>query len=214
ESETKMRSLIIGLMLYAEDSSIEEKCMRMFEQGVEQIDPELRHLVIGAAVKYSTDNTVITKLLDTYKTTSSADLRDDICSGLTHARNAKQIEILLQAITDSTVVRSQDVFRWFAYLIRSRYAREATWNWLTDNWEWIEKTFSGDKSYDYFPQYAANGLVTREHLAKYKEFFVPKLSVPALNRVIKLGIKEIEGRITTLESDGEAVREKLRSLQL
>src|SRR5690606_41231233 len=58
ESETKMRSLIIGLMLYAEDSSIEEKCMRMFEQGVEQIDPELRHLVIGAAVKYSTDNTV------------------------------------------------------------------------------------------------------------------------------------------------------------
>ncbi len=213
ERDTKLRSLIISLMLYGEDKEVEQRCFELFNTGAESIDPELRPLVISTAVKYAKGTAIISDLLAIHKTTHSADLRDDICAGLTSARDPEQIAMLLDTITDSTIVRRQDAFRWFAYLIRSRYAREATWQWLTSHWEWIESSFASDKSYDYFPQYAASGLMTREQLESYKAFFEPKSHIPALTRAINLGIKEIEGRLDILEKDGDEVRKALVELR-
>lgn len=212
ESDTKLRSLIIGLMLYGEDPAVESHCRKLFEQGIESIDSELRHLVIASRVKSSEDTLIVTDLLKRYQSTHSSDLRDDICAGLTSTKNPAHVTLLLQAMTDSSVVRRQDVFRWFAYLVRNRYARDVTWQWMTSNWDWIETNFAGDKSYDYFPQYAANGLVTRNQLDNYKTFFEPKRRIPALTRAINLGVKEIEGRLDILEADGKAVRARLLEL--
>lgn len=212
ESDTKLRSLIISLMLYGEDSEVETRCLELYASGIETIDPELRHLVIGAAVKRSSDNSLIASLFAQHQATHSADLRDDICAGLTSARKPEQIQHILETITDGAVVRRQDVFRWFAYLIRSRYARNATWEWMVTHWDWIEESFAGDKSYDYFPQYAANGLATRDQLEAYKAFFEPKRRIPALTRAINLGVKEIEGRVSLIESDGPSVRSALSTI--
>ncbi len=110
---------------------------------------------------------------------------------------------------DSSIIRPQDIARWFAYLIRNRYSRTAAWQWLESNWGWVEETFGGDKSYDYFPQYAASGLVTAGQLADYKTLFEPMLDNPSLSRVIKLGITELEARVQLIEKDGPAVRDAL-----
>ena len=123
-----------------------------------------------------------------------------------------QIALLLSVFTDSQTIRQQDLFRWFVYLIRSRYAREATWQWLVAHWEWVTATFAGDKSYDDFPRYAASGLVTQEQLAAYIAFFTPKRGIPALTRTIDLGIKEIQARVTLLERDSPAVIAALKNL--
>lgn len=212
ESDTKLRSLVLGMMLYGEDADALTRANELFKQGVETIDPEVRSLVISSAVRYATDATVITDLLQLYRTTPLVDLREDICAGLASVRNPEHIQQVLANFTDSTVIRSQDIFRWFAYLIRNRYAREATWQWLVDNWQWIEHNFASDKSYDDFPRYAAGGLVTAEQLAHYKAFFQPLASVPALTRAINIGITEIQARVELIERDGEAVREKLAEL--
>jgi aminopeptidase N len=83
---------------------------------------------------------------------------------------------------------------------------------MVENWSWIEEHFASDKSYNDFPQYAAQGLMTREQLVKYVDFFTPKRSIPALTRTIDLGIKEIEGRLDLLERDGDAIRKALQQL--
>lgn len=209
EADTKLRSLILGLMIYSEDSQILGKVDDLYAGGIDAIDPEIRSLVISSVAKRTTDINVITTLLELYRTTPSADLRDDLCAGLTSVMQPDQIALLLQQFTDKDTIKPQDLFRWFAYLIRNRYARTATWQWLTDSWPWIEQTFGGDKSYDDFPRYAAMGLVTRDQLASYQAFFTPKRDIPALTRTIDLGITEIEGRLDLLESDSDAVRERL-----
>ncbi len=211
-SDTKLRSQIIGMMLYGEDTEVTKHAAKLFAAGVESIDPEVRSLVIGTAVRYTHDAQIIADLLQTYRTTASADLRDDICAGLTSVRQPQHVQQLLACYTDSATIRTQDIFRWFAYLVRNRYARDATWQWMIDNWAWIETTFAGDKSYDDFPRYAAGGLVTRQQLANYVDFFRPLASVPALARAISMGITEIQSRVELIERDGEAVREKLAEL--
>lgn len=212
ESDTKLRSLILGLMMYGEDPDVEAECDRLFAGGIERIDPEIRALVLSNIVKRNSDTALINDLLERYRTTQSADLREDICGGLTSARDEAHVKLLLDNLTDAKTIRHQDLFRWFAYLMRSRHARELAWQWMVDNWPWIEQTFAGDKSYDDFPRYSASGLMTREQLEAYIEFFAAKREVPALRRVIELGEKEIRARVELIEADGAAVREKLAAL--
>jgi len=213
ETDTKQRATIIGLMLYSEDSDVIAKAIELYTTTpLENLDPELRSLIIAAAVRHGNDPSIIDTLLGAYGSTSSADLQQDITSGITSTRNAATIEKILSLISADTIIRPQDVVRWFVWTLRNRDGRTLTWQWLRSNWAWIEKTFGGDKSYDYFPRYAAGALITREQLDEYREFFTPMQNNPALSRVITIGIGEIEGRIALIERDSAAVRAALAKL--
>jgi aminopeptidase N len=122
------------------------------------------------------------------------------------------VQKLLSTLTDSSIIRSQDIGRWYVWLLRNRDGRSLAWQWLRDNWTWIEKTFAGDKSYDDYPRYSANSLTTRKHLQEYRDFFTPKQSIPALSRVISMGIGELKGRVELIERDKDAVCQALRDL--
>jgi aminopeptidase N len=212
EEDSKLRAVIIGLMLYSEQPEVLAEAARRFDTtALEQLDPELRSLIISNVVRYG-DIQTVQPLLDTYVATQSAELSQDLCAGLTSTRTPEAISLLLASIKDSSIIRPQDTFRWFAYLMRNRDARAMTWQWLQDNWQWVETTFGGDKSYDDFPRYAAAGLITKEQLAEYNAFFAPKEAIPALTRVIVLGRTEIEARVALIERDEAAVVAALKAL--
>jgi len=213
ENDTKLRSTILGLMVYSEDAPVIAKATALYDaSGLEKLNPELRALVLSTVVRYEVKTDIVSELLTHYKSTHSSEVQDDVASGLTSTKNQAAIDLLLSQLTDKSVIRSQDVFRWFAYMIRGKESRIKTWQWMRDNWIWIEQTFSGDKSFDYFPRYAAAGLVTRTQLQEYIDFFTPKQDDPALTRVIAMGISEIKGRVELIERDGPAVRAALLNL--
>lgn len=211
ESDTKLRSTILSLMVYSQRPDILDHVDSLFENGVQNIDPEIRSLIISSVVYRSTDTRTVHMLLDMYRETSSADLQQDICAGLSSAQTPKHIALILDTFTDGNTIRAQDLFRWFVYCMRNRYARQSAWEWMKSNWDWIEKTYGGDKSYSDFPRYAASGLMTPEQRNDYADFFGPKRNQTALKRTIDLGIVEIDGRVELLGRDGDAVREKLRN---
>lgn len=209
ETDTKLRSTIIGLMIYGEEPSVLAHASKLAASSPADIDPELRALALGSAIRHAHDDSLFNTLLALHRTTASAELQQDIASALTATKSPAQIERLLSLITDPKTVRSQDVARWFVYLIRNRYARESAWQWLQNNWSWIETTFGGDKSYDDYPRYAASGLVTKEHLDQYEAFFVPLRSQVSLRRVIDMGISELKARVDLIEADAAGVRAAL-----
>lgn len=213
EKASRLRATIIGAMLYSEDPDVIAEALRRYEQTqLNDLDPELRALILGAAVRHGHSTTVVDTLLDLHKRSTSAELQQDIVSALTSSKEPAVLTRLLDLIKDESVVRRQDVFRWFVGIIRNRDGREPAWQWIRDNWDWVVTTFKGDKSYDDFPRYSALGLVTRQQLEQYKAFFTPMQNEPALSRVITMGISEIEGRIELIERDSETVRAALRSL--
>jgi aminopeptidase N len=169
-------------------------------------------MILSTVVRHADNDGTVTELLRQYTTTHSSELQEDIAYGLTSTKNPSLIDLLLSQLTDSSVVRSQDITRWFAYMIRGRESREKAWRWMRDNWGWLEQTFGSDKSFDYYPRYAGLGLITRTQLQEYIDFFTPKKSDPALTRVITMGISEIEGTVELLERDGPAVRSALLEL--
>lgn len=212
EEDTKLRSTVIGLTLYGEDTEALAKANELYQSiPLEELDPELRPLVISSVTRHG-DGAIVDELLAAYKATQSGELRQDICVGITSTRVPEKIAELLEVIKDQQTVRHQDVARWFIYLIRGRESRDAAWQWIRDNWQWIVDTFGGDKSYDDYPRYSASALVTRTQLQEYEEFFTPMLDTPALARAISVGISEIQGRVDLIERDKQAVQDALLSL--
>lgn len=213
ETDTKLRATIIALMLYSEDEQVIAAALEKYRSTpFESLNPELRALILGAVVRHEGTPEVLDTLFSSYKTVTS-EVQQDIASGLTSSKDPAVIKKILALITDSSFfIRPQDVVRWFVWTIRNRHGRELAWKWLQDNWNWIEKTFGSDKSYDDFPRLAAGALMTRQQFNEYRDFFTPLQNVPALTRVITIGMGEIEGRLELLERDGSGVRDALKKL--
>ena len=213
ESDTKLRNIVIGLMIYSEQPAILEKVHQIYETTpLEKLDPNLRTNIMGTVVRYATDQSIIDTLLAKHQETHSSELKEDIASALTSTRNPEVIERLLSLLKDQTVVRPQDFMRWFVWLLRNRYARVAAWRWGRDEWAWMEETFGGDKSYDAFPRYVAICLMTADQLEEYKAFFEPLKNQVPLKRNIELGILELGSKIEHIARDEAAVRKALLDL--
>ena len=202
DDDRERRTTALSLMMYSEDKEVLNEAKTRFDNNkLEDLPTEIRALIISANVRHFEMSEMIENLFGTYKNTPSNDLQNDIAIGLTSTKNPKTAEKILANIKDSNIIRPQDASRWFVYLIRTRESRQIAWNWLRENWAWVEDTFGEDKSYDDFIRYAATALLTPNELDDFRQFFEPMESIPALARTIKLGITEISARVELIERD-------------
>ena len=206
DDDRERRTTALSLMMYSEDKEVLNEAKTRFDNNkLEDLPTELRALIISANVRHFETPKIIENLFATYKNTPSNDLQNDIAIGLTSTKNPETAEKILANIKDSNIIRPQDASRWFVYLIRTRESRQIAWNWLKENWAWVEDTFGEDKSYDDFIRYAATALLTTDELNDFRQFFEPMENIPALTRTIKLGITEISARVELIKRDKEAV---------
>ena len=212
DDDRERRVTALGLMIYSEDQAVLAEAKRWFDsQSLDELPTEIRSLIISANVRHFETPEMIDSLFQTYQQTPSNDLQADITLGLTATKNPETAQKILANIKRPDIIRPQDASRWFVYLIRTHESRQLTWDWLKDNWQWVETTFAGDKSYDEFIRYAAIGLTTSDELADFRRFFGPMLSIPALTRTIELGITEIAARVELIERDKGGVLAALQT---
>ena len=212
DDDRERRTTALSLMIYSEDKEVLDEAKTRFDNNkLEDLPTEIRALIISANVRHFETPEMIENLFATYKNTPSNDLQNDIAIGLTSTKNPKTAEKILANIKDSNIIRPQDASRWFVYLIRTRESRQIAWNWLKENWAWVEGTFGEDKSYDDFIRYAATALLTTDELNDFRQFFEPMENIPALTRTIKLGITEISARAELIERDKADVLSALQT---
>lgn len=206
-SDTKLRATILGLGIYSEHPAITKRALSLFDayhKDPAVVSPELRSLVFAAAVKKSHPG-AFDYLLAEEETTSNVDLKEDIMGALTTTHSVMECDRLLSRLKDPKKVRQHDVLTWVIGLLRNRYTRAQIWDWIRDNWQWIEQTMGRDKHYDYMPRISASAFSTRKLMEEYKTFFEPKRDQTTLSRNIAMGIEELESRIIWLERDVAAV---------
>ncbi len=201
--DQKLRGTILGLGAYADVPEIVSRAQELFAQyktDSSVVSAELRGIVFAVAVKTQFGD-ALEYLIELYKTTTSSDLQRDISGALTATRQAEEASHLLSIVKDAKVVKPQDADRWIFMLLRNRYVKKLAWQWMEDNWGWVEETYKQDKSYDYFPRIAASSVSTEAEAKRYDAFFTPKESVPILARNIAIGREEITARLAWLSRD-------------
>lgn len=191
-----LRHTILSLAIASEhDAALQEAAKRFnAAKNVTNLPAEQRGLIIGALVKKG--EPIVDQLIEEYKTTANADIQLSICAGLTSVKDPEvAAHIIEQAIGENGFVRSQDIFRWYAYLMRNRYTRSLAWQWLKVNWTRLETLFGDSKSFEYFVVYSAAPINTVEGQEQFKQFFTPMSEVVALRRNIAVALSEIQTRV-------------------
>jgi aminopeptidase N len=202
-SDRKLRATVIALGAYADDPEIVAGSLerfRAYKQDPATVDAELRGIIFGVPVRNKAED-AFKFLLELHDQTANGELKADATGALTGTKDAGEADALLARLTDANLVKPQDADHWLAYLLRNRYVREPAWEWMTGHWQWVEETYAHDKSYDYFPRYAAAACNTRAWAGKYAAFFGPKQDQLALKRNIAIALSEIETRVKWLERD-------------
>lgn len=211
-NQAHLRTIITSLAIASENPEIIALALKRYASvdSPLKLHPEARTMLMATAVKFGTLDQ-FDALLSDYSSTSSAEYQADITSALTTSRDETRIKQLTKLMLDTKIVRTQDTYRWFLYLMRNRYSREIMWEWLENNWSWILKTFSGGKSYHDFARYGASFLNTDEWLQKYTAFFEPKSNDPSLKRTIAIGITEISAKSEWRKRDKAAIVDWLKN---
>lgn len=202
-----LRQTMLSLMIGGEDQQTIDKCIQLYNsaKNIEALPAEQRGLIIGAVVRHDPDVN-IDQLINSYKQSPDPDIQTSISSALCSARNADHIDqIIEKALGADGFVRPQDIFRWYAYLIRNRYSREAAWRWLTTSWDRLLTVFGNSKNLDYFVVYSAGPLSTEAGHKQFGDFFDPMLDNISLSRNIRIAHTEILGRIVWRQREETAI---------
>lgn len=208
-----VRRLSIGLLLRGEDQNLIDSAVEIFEKhrdNLAEISGEICDVVLAAAILQDSHN--FDYLLEQYQTTSSAEIKKNLIFALTYTKDPAQIDQLLELLTQIDIIKTQDTAWWLDYLLFRPKSHEKALNWLWQNWDFIEKTFSGDMSYENFPRIAANSLKNAKEFAEFKEFFADKKSIPALKRAIEMGETQTKTRLEWIERDKADVLKMLEKL--
>ncbi|MBX4201625.1 M1 family metallopeptidase [Candidatus Saccharibacteria bacterium] len=208
----KLRSTAVGLAASAKDPETIKEGLARFAKFSKPSDihSDIRSVVYFIAVRHGTTDD-FNQLLSVYKDIGSAEDKEEISSALSAVKQPTRIKQIIEMLTTSDI-RLQDTPTWFARLMLNRYTSEYAWEWLKDNWSWVEDKYGNDKTYDRFPRYSAMAFSHPEQLAEFKKFFEPKNNI-ALERSIKLGIEEIEGRIIWRKANEQAVKDWINQAQ-
>ena len=202
----RLRDLILILGARVEIPAIIDEGLKRFKAFKQPADlaSDIRGCVYYIGAKYGT-KADFDKLLKLHNSSKDADDREEMLAGLSATKDQDRIKLLISMLTSKNV-RLQDVPTWFVFLIRNRYAKTQTWNWVKDNWSWIDSKYGTDKSFDRFARYSATAFSRQEELKDYTAFFKPKMADIGLTRVVQLGIQEIEGRIKWRQNNEHDLR--------
>ena len=94
----------------------------------------------------------------------------------------------------------------------NKHSRTETWRWLRENWDYIQKTYSSDQSFDSFPRHAAEGLSNKTELEEFREFFREFRENPALKRTIDMGENDISSRMEWIAQNHESLAKALQKI--
>ncbi len=205
-NDKALRQVALSLMVASEDASALAEALRRYKaaSNVADLPAEQRSMIVSAIVKKG--ESVIDSLIEQYRTDPNPDVQLAIASGLTNTRDAKVGDyIIAEALGEKGFVRPQDIFRWYAYLMRNRHTRTSAWKWLTSNWDRLEKLFGDSKSFDYFIVYSASPINTRAGQKQFNEFFESKKKIVALKRNIVIAQSEIKARVAWREREEKAI---------
>lgn len=207
-ADQKLRSLILGLGAYAEEPAVVAHALQLFEEyktKPQVVPAELRSIVFTVPIRQSIPG-AFDYLIKLHDKSQNSDLKADICGALTATKSPKEAAKLLARLKDTKLIKPQDADRWLIYLVRNRHSRNIGWNWMVDNWDWLEETYAQDKSYDMLPRYTASACNTAEWAKRYEDFFTPKLDQIVLTRNIQMGLEEINARVAWLDRDLKSIQ--------
>jgi membrane alanyl aminopeptidase len=213
DDDKKLRESILSLAVYADDRPT---ILHLTEQyniyitdalNFAAISPELLLPYLEAEFK-NTKEARFKEYLNLYVKASSPTIKSLLLDIITDAKHEEHLQTLLDMLSDTKVIRLQDHSGYVRDLLANHSTRKATFDWLYQNWDYLKNAVDG-KSLDIYPKIMARFIRNQSDFALFQKFAKRFENDPALFRIIKIGIYEIENRLVMLDKNTEKLHQKL-----
>ncbi len=200
-----LRPTILGLSSYGEEPAVVEEAKLRFAAMTkpEDLHPDIRGVVYGTVARLGS-KPEFEKMMALHNQSNNSEERVTLSGALTGFQQPELIQLALSRIS-SNDVRPQDSPYWIAYSFSNRFARQATWQWMKDNWEWLTTNLGTDLSFFRMPVYAGRVFSDTTFIPEFSEFFAQHMS-PAFDRPVKQGIETIEWQAAWKKRDQTALK--------
>lgn len=200
-----LRPTILGLSSYGENPDVVREAQLRFAnmKQPEDVHPDIRGVIYGTVARNG-GKPEFDKMMAMHNQSTNSEERVTLSGALTGFQQPELIELALSRIT-SKDVRAQDSAYWVAYSFGNRFARQATWEWLKSNWDWLIANLGTDLSFFRMPVYAGRVFSDRAFIPEFEQFFTEHMS-PAFERPVKQGIETITWQAAWKERDQAALK--------
>lgn len=202
------RPIVLSAALYAQNSDAIKQAQALFDQyqdHLADLPADVRGLVLANEVKNYGSQELFDTLLADYQKTADAGFKQDICAALTKTQDDQLIAQLIDRFKDADTIKPQDLRAWFRGVLANDHGQQAAWDWIQQEWSWLEKTVGGDMEFPTYITVISRIFKTAQRLAEFKRFFTPKENDPMLKREIQMDEKVIASRVELIESEQDAV---------
>ena len=202
------RPIVLSAALYAQNRDTIKQAQALFDQyqdHLADLPADVRGLVLANEVKNYGSQELFDTLLADYQKTADAGFKQDICAALTKTQDDQLIAQLIDRFEDADTIKPQDLRAWFRGVLTNDHGQQAAWDWIQQEWSWLEKTVGGDMEFPTYITVISRIFKTSQRLAEFKRFFAPKENDPMLKREIQMDEKVIASRVELIESEQAAV---------
>lgn len=204
------RPYILSAGLYAENADAMASAHTLFKENenhLADLSADVRVFVLRNEVKNFGSQALFDNLLNAYRKTSDASYKQDICAALTSTTDPKLIAELVGKFEDADTIKPQDLRAWFRGVLANDDGQQAAWDWIRNDWQWLEDTVGGDMEFGTYITVISSVFHTPQRLEEFKSFFEPKIPTPGLTREIKMDISVIDSRVQLVQDEKDAVNE-------
>lgn len=204
------RPYILNAALYAQNADAIAQGHALYLEKKDEpasLPADTRPYILQNEVKNYGSPELFDQLLAEHGKTSDANYQAGIEFALTKTSDQDLLAKIVADFENSDVIRPQDLRGWYRDVLANDKGQQAAWDWIRQEWQWLEKTVGGDMEFPTFITVTAGVFHTPERLAEFKEFFTPKLDVSGLKREIQMDTKVIESRVALIEDEKAAVNE-------
>lgn len=189
--DTLLRPTVLALASISDDEAVVTEALKRFSdmKKPEDVAPDIRGIVYGTAARKG-DKAEFDKLFAMHNASRNSEDRVTLSAALTAFKQPELHKRALDQITGKNV-RLQDAGYWVAYSFANRHARDTTWDWMVDNWQWLQDNMGSDLSFYRTPNYAARNYSDESFLPTFEKFFSAHMSA-AFERPVKQGIETIQ----------------------
>ena len=202
------RPIVLSAALYAQNRDTIRQAHALFVQYQDHpadLPADVRGLVLANEVKNYGSQELFDTLLADYQKTADAGFKQDICAALTKTQDDQLIAQLIECFEDADTIKPQDLRAWFRGVLANDHGQQAAWDWIQQEWSWLEKTVGGDMEFPTYITVISRIFKTAQRLAEFKRFFTPKENDPMLKREIQMDEKVIASRVELIEIEQAAV---------
>lgn len=208
DEDIQIRPYELSASLYADNADSIKAAHQIFtenEDNLEALNADIRPYVLINEIKNFGNAELVDTLIKEYQRTADPSYKVDLRSAVTSTKDLAAIKAIVGDFENADVVKPQDLRGWYRGLLANHHGQQAAWDWIREDWDWLDKTVGGDMEFATFITVTTGVFHTPARLKEFKEFFEPKVNVPLLSREIKMDIKVIEGKVNLIEDEKDAV---------